>query len=488
MYRRPSKKTETIRRLFLYFGMTVLVLLGVTTIILIILGYQFDSQNGRVEQGALLQYETQPGGATVTVDGRTLSGKTPTKSSVLAGTHTIVMKKDGYETWTKTVDIKAGTLTWLDYARLVPTKRTAVAVESYAKLFSSLASPEGQVMLMQPEQASPVFNLVDLSDDTVTQAVLTLPASLYSQATTLGVTHAFRLDQWDKSGRYVLVQHTYGDKNEWIVLDTKDAAASKNVTALLGLSIDSARLAGTSGNTLFVLSGRDIRKLDLSAATISRTLVSNVTSFSLFDTNVITYVGTDAADSTKRVVGVYRDGDAAPHVLRTTASGNNVSLHIATSRYFNDDYVAISEGSRVDVLYGSYPSSNTDTKSLVPYSSFDLSVDVESLQFSPKGYYILAQHGAIFAGFDIEHKIMKSSSVTVTTTPMRPLEWLDNANVWSDADGQLTMREFDGANSFTINGVAFGFDATLTKDGRYLYSIGKTAAGYELQRVRMILP
>jgi hypothetical protein len=187
-------------------------------------------------------------------------------------------------------------------------------------------------------------------------------------------------------------------------------------------------------------------------------------------------------------VGVYRDGDSAAHVLRTTTSASDVSLNIATSRYFNDDYVAIAEGTKIDVLYGSYPSSATDTKSLAAYGSFSLPIDVQQLSFSPKGFYILAQHASVFAGYDIEHKTTASSSVTAASTQVRPLQWLDNANVWSDADGQLTMREFDGANTFSINTVDFGQDATLTKDGRYIYSIAKSATGYQLQRVRMILP
>lgn len=468
--------------------MTLLVLIGVATIILIILGYRYDSLNGRVEQGALVQYETQPAGAQVTVDGRVVSGNTPTKNSVLAGIHTVTMDKKGYESWTKTINIKAGTLTWLDYAILVPVSRPVSVVESYHTIFNSLASSNGQVMIIQPEQSSPVFNLVDLSGDTVTQTTLALPQTLYSAPSTTGVAHSFRLDQWDSGGRYVLLQHTYGDKNEWIELDTKNITASKNVTSLLDIPISSARLAGTNGSVIFVLSGGDIRKLDLSAATISRTLVTKVTSFSLYDTNVIAYVGTDATDSTKRVVGLYRDGDSDPLVLRTTTSDKDVGLHIATSRYFNNDYVAISEGQHVDVLYGSYPSSSTDTKSLVPYSSFELPLDVEVLKFSPDGYYVLAQHGPVFAGLDIEHKTVSSSSITATKTTVRPLMWLDNANLWSDADGQLTMREFDGANSYTMNSVEFGQDAMLTKDGRYLYSIAKSETGYQLQRVRMILP
>ena len=489
MYRRPSKKIERARRLLLSVGMILLILVGVTTIVLIISGYQYDTQSGQVEQGALLQYETQPIGATVTVDGRVLSGKTPTKSSVLAGTHTVVMTKDGYQPWTKTINVKAGTLTWLDYARLVPTKLPVTSVVSFAKVSNTLASTQGQTLLIQPDQTSPVLTLVDLSNDSTPQSTITLPVSLYSEASTPGMSHSFRLDQWDSAGRYVLIQHSYGDKSEWIELDTKNVSASINVTKLFDISITSAVFSGTSGSTLFVLNKTDIRKLDLSAATISRSLVPNVTSFSVYDSDIISYVGTDATDSSKRVVGVYRDGDSAPHILRTITSDASVPLHIATSRYFNNDYVAISEGSKVDVLYGSYPSSPSDEgKSLLAYDSFDLAQNVNQLSFSPKGYYVLAQNGAAFAGYDIEHKTTGMSSIAATTTEVRPLQWLDNSYIWSDGDGQLTIREFDGTNTHTINTSLFGQTATLTKDGKYIYSIGKTSTGYQLQRVRIILP
>lgn len=489
MYRRPSKKIEALRRLLLTTGMILLILVGVTTIVLIILGYRYDSQSGQVEQGALIQYDSQPTGATVTVDGRVLSGKTPTKNSVLAGVHTVTMSKDGYETWTKTFNVKAGTLTWLDYARLVPTSLPVASVASFTKVFSTLASTQGQTLLVQPDQASPSFDLFDLSSDSTPQTTISLPTTLYSEATTAGIVHRFRLDSWDPSGRYVLIEHSYGTSSEWIELDTKNVTASINMTKLLNIPITSASFSGSGGNTIYVLNGTDVRKLDLAAATISRSLIPNVTSFSIYDTNVMTFVGTDVSDPTKRVVGVYRDGDSAPHILRTTASGSTAPLHIATSRYFNNDYVAISEGSKVDILYGSYPTSPSDDgKSLVAYDSFDLGQNVDHVGFSPDGYYILAQNGSTFAGYDIEHKVTGMSSISATTTSVRPLQWLDNSYVWSDADNQLTIREFDGTNARTVNETVFGQAALLTKDGKYIYSIGKSNAGYQLQRIRLLLP
>jgi hypothetical protein len=68
------------------------------------------------------------------------------------------------------------------------------------------------------------------------------------------------------------------------------------------------------------------------------------------------------------------------------------------------------------------------------------------------------------------------------------LQWLDENHLWSDREGKLTIREFDGADLYTINDVTFGQDAALTNNGRYIYSINKTKTGSQLQRVRMILP
>ena len=490
MYRRPSRRTEIIKRIAVYSAMTALVLIIVTALILITMGYRLDTDNGRVEQGALLQFATVPSGATIEIDGKVISSKTPTKSSVLAGQHEFVMWRDGYETWRKGLDVKAGTLTWLNYARLVPKARPVVAVSLYPTLKASLATLDGQTMLLQPDGSQPSFQLADLRSDNVKTTSLTLPDTAYSDAKTSGVIHDFRIDQWDSSGRYVLIQHSYADKKEWLVLDTQDVAATKNVTKLLDLDIVSPKFSGTNGSTLFALSGSDVRKLDLSAGTISRSLVTNVTSFDLFNNNIITYLGTDAANPAKRVVGVYRDGDGSPHVLRSFDSPTTVPLAIATSHYFNQDYVAIAEGNKVDILSGNYPNSgSSDISSLGKFGSFNFLTGVDRLLFSPTGNYLLVQSGTNFASFDIEHQKVAVSAVSTTAiTPLATLAWLDNNYVWSDFGGRASLREFDGANSYDINPVATGQSVTLSQNGRYLYSVGKTNSGLQLQRVRMILP
>jgi hypothetical protein len=78
MFRRPSKKQLFIRRVITYSVMVLSVFVIVSGIILFILGYRVDSDRGRLEQGALVQFDSRPNGARVTIDGEALAGNTPT--------------------------------------------------------------------------------------------------------------------------------------------------------------------------------------------------------------------------------------------------------------------------------------------------------------------------------------------------------------------------------------------------------------------------
>ncbi len=77
------------------------------------------------------------------------------------------------------------------------------------------------------------------------------------------------------------------------------------------------------------------------------------------------------------------------------------------------------------------------------------------------------------------------SVASANGTPV--LHWLDQAHLWSDADGVLTMRDFDGTNAFTIMTVTAGFDAMLSQNGRFFYGVSQHDGSYALQRVKMIL-
>lgn len=460
-----------------------------TLITLFMLGYRFDSNKGNLEQDAFLQFSSTPSGATVSIDGSVVGSNTPSKSSVQAGKHDIVMWRDGYQTWQKTVNVSSGTLTWLNYTLLVPKKLTVEPVATYKSVYGSLASPKGNLILVQPQSNVPTFKLIDISSDNIVSTDITIPETMYSEATTPGVVHTFKIEQWDQSERYVIINHSYGNQSEWIVLDTQDVNQTKNVSTLFSMDFSKIVFSDNSGSNLYGLNTGDIRKLDLNAGTVSKPLVSNVSDFDFYyDSKVITYVGSGKAGTNERVVGLYRDGDSSPAVVRTVTGSADIPLHIETAYYFNENYVAISQANQVDILSGSYPNTTSDNaNSLKVIASFKTKQNIDELSFSPKGEYVFVQSGTNFSSYDLEY-LKLSSSTVASTGVVPPFKWLDENHIWSDADGELSIRDFDGTNAHTINPVITGQDVTLTNNGRFLYSINKSKDGYQLQRVRMILP
>lgn len=487
MYSKPFKRKSPIRHVFIYTVMTLSVLIIVALITMFMLGFRFN--DGNLEQNAFMQFSSTPSGATVSVDGKIISSKTPNKDQVPAGRHDIVMWRDGYETWSKSVDIKPGTLTWLNYALLVPKKLSPESVANFDSIYASLASPKSNYILMQLNSNTPTFSLVDLGSDAIKTTSLTIPADIYSESSAVGVAHAFKIEKWDGAGRYVLVNHVFGDKNEWLVMDTQDVNLTKNITRLFDLSISNVVFVGTSGNKFYALDSSDIRKFDTSEGTISKPLVNNVINFEMYnDTSVITYIGNGKPGTNERVAGVYRDGDDAPSIIRTTVTNSSSPLAIATSRYFNQNYIAILDEKKIDILSGSYPNTTSDNANTMKVaSSFNVTENADRLTFSPTGEHVFVQSGAYFANYDLEYQKFTTSNIEGNGA-VSTLKWLDNNYLWSDRDGKLTIREFDGSNMHIINQVLVGQDATLTSNGRYLYSINKSDKGYSLQRVRMILP
>ena len=484
MFKKPTRKQFIIRRVILSSLATAAVAIIVTIAVLSMLGYRLNSNNGTLQQGALLQFDSRPNGADAYVDDRQVGGRTATKQAVVAGTHTVVMKKAGYEDWSRTLTIEPGTLTWLNYTRLVPTERKPQTVAQYGALTQLEFSPDLKWAVAHEAAHDPSFHSIDLRSETVKSQLLTLPTTLYSEPDVADAGHVFGIVRWNTPSRHVLISHEFSGKREWIVLDTQDVARSVNVTRLLNVDFKDLQFAGTNGSSLYGLTNDGvIRKLDLGAGSMSRAFVTNVERFQMYSTKVLVYNGTNPDKPETHLVGVYRDGDEASSVLREVKK--DVPLSIATSEYFGSDYVAIAEGSRVTVLKGAYPSAqaqNTIT-SLKQFATFSTAQAVDTLSFSPSGEYVAAQAGGQLATYEIEYK--RSSTAARDTS--RPLLWLDAAHLWTDASDTLRMRDFDGTNTQAIMPVAVGFDATLSQNGRFMYAVAKTDKGLGLQRVRMIL-
>lgn len=488
MYKQPPKHIQRARLAALYTGMTLAVVLVVTALIMVVSNYGYNRATGTFEQRGLVQFASTPSGATIEVDGTTLSSKTSTKSSVEPGEHLFTVWREGYETWAITTPIDAGTLVWLNYIRLVPKDRQLETLRQYPAVAATSAAPNNEALLAQFDTSKPDFRYIDITKDAPSGRDIQLPKQVYEltsdddKAAAKKAAPTYTVDTWDDSGRYVMVWYTVGASRQLVVLDTQEPGKTVNVSREFSLPIDTARFSGRSGNILYVTSGNTLRRLNISEGTVSRSLAQSVAQFDVFDSNTVTYTSLPNEDTGERVVGIYRDGDKEPTVLRTVAD-KNLPVSIVARTYYGTTYTAITEGKNFELYRGHY---DRGIDGLTRVATYTLENDIDTTEFNTAGSYVLLRTKAGFASYGIDRSLL--TKVALEEGSSKDMFWIDTMHLGMTVNGKLTMRDIDGTNTYELNPAGGSNTAVLSRNGTYMYSFGRTDDGQvALQRIRMIL-
>lgn len=472
-------------RTAVYTFMTLSVTVIVSLLMLVVLGYQFNQKDGKLEQGGLLQFYSIPTGAQVTLDEMKLGSLTNTKTTVDSGNHFVTFSDNGYRVWQKSIMVKPGQVAWLSYARLIPQTITPESLQTYAVLTSALASPDRHYMLLHQAADQPAFTLVDIQNDTPKYSTLTLPVGSYT-APSAGKKQSFALDSWSGDNQVVLIRHTYdNNKMEWLLLNRNSPDQSIDLNTTYAISPSRIEFAGGNHSLLFVQNGDIVQRINLDEQTLSRPLVTNVRDFTTYDDKTIAY-STKVDAKSQMSVGYAAIDIPQPQTIATYPADKK-PLFAALSQYFGQSYVGIVHGNDMTVLTGTLPTPN-NKGSLKQYGEHTLPDGTWNLEVRGSDRFIVATLLNGYATYDLELQKYDETTWKYSAKSQRPLQWLDDFMLWSDYGGTLRFYEFDGANQQDIMPAAEGLAVSLSVNDKYVYDIAKTDKGYVFQRARLILP
>jgi len=482
----PKKITKRRLRLqltFVYGIMILAVVAIVTVLVLIIQGYRFNRYDGRLEQGGLVQFDSQPSGATVMADSSELANKTASKIVLSAGSHTIAIGKDGYNTWKKDVIVKPGTVLWLNYALLFPTNPKVSTAAKYPAVASALPSPNERIMAVLADATIPEITLTTLDTDNPVTTKLTVPASAYTQPVD-GAAQSFSLVEWDKDSHLLLVKHAVNNTQEYISVDTRDASRAVNVSAGLGVSASVMRYALNDSNVVYMLTtSYELRRGNISSMTLSGPLASAVDDFSVSESNVIMYETLPDAND-QRIVGYVSSDSGKAKMLSSYSGLGGTALLASFGSYYGEHYVVILHGTTLDILRGDLPASDSNAVlSLTHYASLTVANGGDHLDFSPdNNRMVYVTKGARVMTYDLE---LKDAATTTLQEPLtRDIQWLDGYHMLSaNKDGYY--YDYDGTNSQKFASNVLDLPAALESGNKYLYYFTKSGAETLLNRVRM---
>ncbi|MCL2280573.1 PEGA domain-containing protein [Candidatus Saccharibacteria bacterium] len=495
MHKRRTRNQQIAIRSFTYGVMMLLAAVGVAFCLAWAMGFRIDWNDGKLTQVALLQFNSFPSGATVDINGQVLSTKTPTRANVKTGETTVIMSRQGYRSWQKTVDMSPSGVVWLNYVRLIPTSILTDTVKSFASVSEMRESPDKKWLLIRhsdddhcysdmgycPEMtregylAMPfTFTLIDVSNPkNIRFSELTIPSDKTTPPTK-DQSEFFSIVEWDPGSRFVLIKHIVGEMTEYLRLDRSNSGEVKNLTRDFGMQISDPHFSGTSGNVFFALTGTDLRKFDYGNNTASMPLASNVWNYRPYENGRLALVSVEEqGDKTIQRVGIYNDGHVT---IVTTYQEAEPTLAVLT-RFNNVDYLAIARRGSI-VIY----SKPLDQDEKTPPIFLHTSGGGDWLNISPNGQFILTGYQGKLVSFDLDTRFGYSFEVKdINSAP----QWLDNSHIVSTSDKMITFIEFDGQNREDIVG-AHG-RVTLSRDGKYLFSISDAPSGAMLQRSALVI-
>ena len=478
MYHPPSKRVRFWRRFTTVSIMAIAVICGVAILTALTLGYGFSKEDGRIEQGGLLQLSSTPTGAAITINGAPFGSQTPTKFVSQPGDYALTMKRTGYHTWQKTVPIQAGNITWAAYPRLIPEKLSPVRTVEYpSTVASALPSGSSKRYAVLTSDQKPAVSIANLDSDEVKAKEFTLPETFYAAPTAEQPASHFEIEKWTGDENKVLLKHTYGSASatEWILFDYEDPENSVNINRTLGISGSLTDPAFTRGDglELYALVDGSVRILDLSAQTLSRPLVEEVAEFRMYGDKFVLFVK-KPADSHQEVGYVKKDYKQ-PRIVKNVAYDGKNTAQFDISRYYDKYHFLISHGNEAELLSSpSLPNDTTSDLKLKYVRTLALDNSIIDANMTDNGQFATIQDGSSFSTYNLEiNQISKSALTHGDSAGPQKLEYLDGYMLWATNSGKLRTYEFDGKNQHDIMPIIPEFGATLSPSGKYLYGFSQ---------------
>ncbi len=483
MQKTRSRRATRIRLTLTYTLMILSVAVLVGGLYMVIQGYRFNKYEGQIEQGGLVQFNSQPGGAAVWLDGKELAVRTQGKLTLGAGKHTVAYKKTGYLPWEKQIDVRPGQVLWLDYALLVPATIKADKLITLPQLNSAVATRDSKTLALMQQAASPLVSLINVSGSAPQLSTVTLPASSFT-ATASGVANQFQVVAWASDNKTILIRHSYGESVEWISADTTNIEAAKNLTSLLGVAATQAVFSPSDSNTLLLLTTtNEIRKASLDQKTLSGPLVQQVANFTMYDDNTIVYTTTPDTNGLRKAAYLTIGASSSRIVAQYTSAAT--PLRFVMNKYDGTAYLAVQHGSNVLVYSGDISASDAvNPAAFTQVSQFTLNGDIRYIGFSTdKHRFIYAQTDTQLGVYDVD--LGQVSNHSFATPVAGPINWVDKTHFTVQESNTLRLYDYDATNGQALfAGTSAGSTAVLTGDSKYIYAF--TSDGSALVRVKLV--
>lgn len=468
-------KKQFRHRIILLLGyVLVAVAITIGTIVLVYQAYGFGlAKNGTVIQTGLLFFSSHPNPADIYVDGTKKSVRTNTRLSLPANIYKIELRREGYHSWHRSIDLQGGSVEHFDYPFLIPKKLTTKSLQPFANApqLASQSPDKRWLLIAQPDTRDNFF-LYDLKNPAKAATTLSLPADLVSSP---GVSESWLpLSEWADDNRHVVLQRKVDDKIEFILVDRADPAQSVNVSEVIKAGTAKLALKDKKFDQYYLYDEVDhsIKAASLKEPEV-KPVLSRVLAYHSYGDDTILYATDNGASAGKVLIKMLRGNQT--FTLRALPSGTSYLLDL--TKYENTFYVAMSAASTNKVYIYKDPIGQLAQpvqRTAVPTQVLHVP-NPDYLSFSPNAQFIVAEGGQRFGVYDIENQTGYNYTTTAPLDmPQTHATWMDGHRLTYVSAGKLLIFDYDNTNPHALVSASSNFTPYFTPDYKYVQVFAPT--------------
>lgn len=477
--------------------LTGYVLVGIAivigTLILVYQAYGFGlGKGGTVIQNGLFFFSSQPHPANIYIDGKLKSVRTNTRLSLPAGIYNVVLKRDGYRDWQRTIALDGGSVEHVDYPFLIPKTLAPKKAQSYdaaPRLLSQ--SPDRRWIVVQQPDTLTNFELYDLKSPDKAPKALSLPANLLTKASNSS-TESWQLGEWADDNQHLLLQHLYDGKTEFILVDRANPDQSVNLNTTLSLNPAKLTLNNKKYDQYYAYD----------AATGSLQTVSlknpeavpfleheHILSYQSYADNTMLYATDTNAPAGKVLVKLQIGSKTS--LIRSFPAGTTYLVDL--TEYSGSLYVTTGASSENKVYIYKDPVGQlaaNPNRALTPAQVLHVTAP-NYLSFSNSAQFIVTENGTEFGVYDIENKMAYHYIASKPLdAPQAHATWMDGDRLTYVSGGKTVIFDYDNTNQQTLTSAGSQYLPAFTPDYKFIYTLAPaaTAGQFDMNQTSLLVP
>lgn len=447
-YLDPKKKRAHKIRLLIGYALFGVVI-GISTIVLVYLvnGYYIDRSTGEVIQNGLVFLDSRPQGANIYLNGERQGGGTDARLVLPAASYDIRLEREGYRSWSRSLQLEGGSLRRLTYPRLIPNELDSLSTTTLPDQpdFGSQSIDKRWLLLSYTDNTQEL-TLLDLEQSAVVPQSLVLPDNLVEPVEGA----MYRVVDWADDNTTVLLAYgTEDSRLQYVLLDRTNPDEAENLTITFGSRDYEINFRDRKKDQFFVFNTQNDQ---LYTATLSDGVAESpfidteLVDYKVFGTDWMVYIVDHATDERLQELRLKRAGEdillntipsGSPHLLELAKYGNvpvvgtvSVDEGLMTVYFDPEKYLAenpsASQPVADTILRVEQPEALTISSDASVVMTYNLQGDVAS-------YEVEAEQSSVF-------------SLDIPIDDQQEARWMDGQHFSFTSDGTQHLVDFNGSN------------------------------------------